>query len=185
MTNKNLEIMTENQQRIIDSLIAEFNSRNEKTTNQSNSLINLDELDEINQRHRDLEADAKRSLELWEEQRKEYIDMLVEKIHGEIGHRLRVKRGDVATSNPNVSDQIYIYTFDTPFNTSLWESALRFKIELKHLTERDNITKQHYRMYNGIQLSRYVTPNSLEVYKDEVEFFNCQYTKDKLKNLIS
>lgn len=176
--------MTENQQRIIDSLIAEFNSRNEKTTNQSSSLIDLDEIDAINQRHIDLTADAKKSLELWEGQRREYIDMLVEKIHSEIGHRLCVKRGDVATDNPNVSDQIYIYAFDTP-NYSLWESALRFKIELTHSIERDDITKEHYIMYNGIQLSRYVTPNTYRTYKDEVEFFNCQWTKEKLKHLLS
>ena len=176
--------MTENQQKIIDSLIAEFNSRNERTTSKSSSLIDLDELDEINQRHIDLRADSKKSLELWEEQRREYIDMLVEKIHGEIEHRLCVKRGDVATSNPNVSDQIYIYAFGTPFN-GLWESALRFKIELTHSIERDDITKEHYIMYNGIQLSRYVTPNTYKTYKDEVEFFNCQWTKEKLKNLLS
>lgn len=176
--------MTKNQQRIIDSLIAEFNSRNEKTTNQSGSLINLDELDAINQRHRDLTADAQRSLELWEEQRREYIDMLVDKIHNEIGHRLCVKRGDVATGNPNLYDKIFIYNYGTE-KYLLNERAFRVSIQLTSSNERDDITKEWYRTYNGIELARYVTPNYLQKYKDIVELFNCQFTKDKIKNLLS
>ena len=176
--------MTKNQQKIIDSLIAEFNSRNDKKTNQSNSLIDLDELDAINNRHRDLTADAQRSLELWQEQRREYIDMLVEKIHNEIGHRLCVKRGDVATGNRNLYDAIFIYRYSTE-QYQMRERAFKVSIQLTSSTERDDITKEWYRTYNGIELTRYVTPNHEKKYKDEVELFNCQFTKDKIKNLLS
>ncbi len=175
--------MTKNQQKIIDSLIAEFNSRNEKKTNQSNSLIDLDELDAINQRHRDLTADAQRSLELWQEQRREYIDMLIEKIRGEIGHRLCVERGDVASNNPNLCDKIFIYKYGTE-KYLLNERSFRFSIELTFSNERDDITKEWYRTYNGIKLTRYVFASSVTEYKDEVELFNCKWTKEYIKELL-
>ena len=40
--------MTENQQKIIDSLVAEFNSRNEQQSKRPFKLIDVDELDAIN-----------------------------------------------------------------------------------------------------------------------------------------
>lgn len=176
--------MTENQQKIIDSLIAEFNSRNEKTSNKSVGLIDLDALDAINQRHRDLTADAERSKKLWEQQRREYIDNLVEQIREEIGHRLCVERGDIATGGNGWIDSIFIYEYGTS-KYQLTERAVRFTVRLTYETVFYKITNKRYDIYNGFVLSRYVTPNSEHKYKDEVEFFNCKWTKNALKELLS
>ena len=176
--------MTDNQQKIIDSLIAEFNSRNEKTSNKLGGLIDLDALDAINQRHRLLTADAECSKKLWEQQRKEYINNLVKQIREEIGHRLCVNRGDVATNGDGWSDSIFIYKHGT-HKAFLREEALRFTVGLTYEMELDAITNQYYQNYNGLIIKRYVTPNSEHKYKDEVEFFNCQYTKNALKNLLA
>ena len=176
--------MTENQQKIIDSLIAEFNSRNEKTSNKSVGLIDLDALDAINQRHRDLTADAERSKKLWEQQRREYIDNLVEQIKEEIGHRLCVNRGDIATSGSGWSQYIFIYKNGTD-SYLLTERALKFSVRLTYETVFDKITNKGYEIYNGFILNRYVTPNSEHKYKDEVEFFNCEWTKNALKDLLA
>jgi hypothetical protein len=176
--------MTDNQQKIIDSLIAEFNSRNEKTSSKLGGLIDLDALDAINQRHRLLTADAECSKKLWEQQRKEYIDNLVEQIREEIGHRLCVNRGDVATNGDGWSDSIFIYKHGT-HKAFLREDALRFQVSLTYEMELDTITNQYYQNYNGLIIKRYVTPNGESKYKDEVEFFNCKWTKDELKNLLA
>jgi hypothetical protein len=176
--------MTDNQQKIIDSLIAEFNSRNEKTSNKLGGLIDLDALDAINQRHRLLTADAECSQKLWEQQRIEYIDNLVEQIREEIGHRLCVNRGDVATNGDGWIDSIFIYKHGT-HKAFLREEALRFSVKLTHEIVGDEITRKHYQIYNGLVIKRYVTPNSEHKYKDEVEFFNCKWTKDALKNLLA
>jgi hypothetical protein len=176
--------MTENQQKIIDSLIAEFNSRNEKTSNKLGGLIDLDELDAINQRHRDLTADAERTQNLWEQQRREYIDNLVEQIKEEIGHRLCVNRGDIATENKGWNCSIFIYKNDT-HKAFFREEAVRFSVTLTYETIFDKITNKRYEIYNGFILNRYVTPNSEHKYKDEVEFFNCEWTKNALKDLLA
>jgi hypothetical protein len=176
--------MTDNQQKIIDSLIAEFNSRNEKTSSKLGGLIDLDALDAINQRHRLLTADAECSKKLWQQQRIEYIDNLVEQIRDEIGHRLCVDRGDIATGGKGWSDSIFIYKHGT-HKAFLREDALRFQVSLTYEMELDAITNQYYQNYNGLIIKRYVTPNSEHKYKDEVEFFNCQYTKNALKNLLA
>lgn len=175
--------MTENQQRIVDSLIAEFNSRNEKTSNKSGGLIDLDELDAVNQRHKDLTDDAERNMKLWNAQRIDYVNELVDKINDEIGHRLCVERGDIATGNKNYSNYIFIYKLGTPSHL-LHERALRFNVALTSEMTKDEITNKYYENYNGLIIKRYVTPNSESKYKDEVEFFNCKYTKEKLKNLL-
>jgi hypothetical protein len=176
--------MTENQQKIIDSLIAEFNSRNEKTSNKLGGLIDLDALDAINQRHRLLTADAECSKKLWEQQRIEYIDNLVEQIRDEIGHRLCVNRGDIATESTGWSHSIFIYKYGT-HKSLLTDRAVRFNVQLTYEITFDKITNKHYEIYNGFILKRYVSPNWGEEYKDEVEFFNCQYTKNALKDLLA
>jgi hypothetical protein len=176
--------MTENQQKIISSLIAEFNSRNEKTRNKLGGLIDLDALDAVNQRHRLLTADAECSQKLWEQQRKEYIDNLVEQIREEIGHRLCVNRGDIATDGAGWIDSIFIYKHGT-HKAFLPEEALRFSVKLTYEMDFDGITNKYYQNYNGLIIKRYVTPNNESKYKDEVEFFNCKWTKDELKNLLA
>jgi hypothetical protein len=176
--------MTDNQQKIIDSLIAEFNSRNEKTSNKLGGLIDLDALDAINQRHRLLTADAECSKELWEQQRIEYIDNLVEQIREEVGHRLCVNRGDVASGGTGYSNYIFIYKHGID-KYLLREEALRFTVQLTYETVFDKITNKRYEIYNGFILKRYVTPNSEHEYKDEVQFFNCKWTKEALKDLLA
>jgi len=176
--------MTENQQKIISSLIAEFNSRNEKTSNKLGGLIDLDALDAINQRHKELTADAERTKKLWEQQRREYIDNLVEQIRDEIGHRLCVERGDIATEGSGWSNAIFIYKHGTHKHL-LTERALRFTVQLTYEMSDDRITNKRYEIYNGLIIKRYVAPSWEEKYKDEVEFFNCQYTKNALKDLLA
>ena len=176
--------MTENQQKIISSLIAEFNKRNEKTSSKLGGLIDLDALDAINQRHRDLTADADRTKKLWEQQRREYIDNLVEQIRDEIGHRLCVNRGDIATDGDGWCNSIFIYKHDT-HKGLLTDRALRFNVQLTYEVTFDKITNKRYEIYDGFILKRYVYPNNEEKYNNEVEFFNCRYTKDALKNLLA
>ncbi len=176
--------MTENQQKIIDSLIAEFNSRNEKTISKSGFLIDLEEIDAINQRHRDLTADAEGTKKLWEQQRREYIDNLVEQIRDEIGHRLCVNRGDIATGDNGFNNHIFIYKQETKKHL-LHEQALRFSVGLTYQMFDDSITGRYYQHYTGLIIKRYVMPNSDEKYKDEVEFFNCKWTKNALKDLLA
>lgn len=176
--------MTENQQKIIDSLIAEFNSRNQKTSSKLGGLIDLDALDAINQRHRDLTADAEGTKKLWEQQRRDYIDNLVEQIREEIGHRLCVERGDIATEGSGWSNSIFIYKHGT-HKSLLTDRAVRFSLQLTYEVTFDKITNKRYEIYNGFVLERYVYPNWNEKYKDEVEFFNCRHTKDALKDLLA
>jgi hypothetical protein len=176
--------MTKNQQRIIDSLIAEFNSVDQKPSNKLGSLIDLDALDAVNQRHRDLTADAERTKKLWEQQRIEYIDNLVEQIRDEIGHRLCVNRGNIATDSNGWFDSIFIYKLGT-HKALMCEEALRFTVRLTYKVLNDETTGKRYDIYNGFVLSRYVTPNSETRYNNEVEFFNCKWTKEALKNLLS
>ncbi len=129
-------------------------------------------------------ADAERTKKLWEQQRREYIDNLVEQIREEIGHRLCVNRGDVATNGDGWSNAIFIYKHGT-HKAFLREEALRFSVTITYETIFDKITNKRYEIYNGLILKRYVTPNSESKYKDEVEFFNCKWTKDALKNLLA
>jgi hypothetical protein len=165
-------------------LIAEFNSRNQKTSSKLGGLIDLEEIDAINQRHREFTADADRTKKLWEQQRREYIDNLVEQIREEIGHRLCVNRGDIATEGGGWSHSIFIYKHDT-HKGLLTDKALKFSVGLTYEIVCDEITRKHYEIYNGLIIKRYVYPNSEEKYNDEVEFFNCQYTKNRLKELLA
>ena len=59
--------MTENQQKIIDSLVAEFNSRNEQQSKRPFKLIDVDEFDAIKQRHLELIDDAQSTKDLWDD----------------------------------------------------------------------------------------------------------------------
>lgn len=176
--------MTENQQRIIDSLVAEFNSRNEAKSKRPFKLIDVDELDSINQRHIELKADAQRTKDFWDDESDRQIDDLIIQLRDDIGDRLCVKRGNEAMNNQNYSEYIFIYKYVTPEH-SIREQALRMSFNLIKESRRDEITREWYDYYTGLQIRRYVN-GSMEVqYKDEVEFFNCQYTKDKLKDLLS
>lgn len=176
--------MTENQQRIIDSLVAEFNSRNEAKSKRSFKLIDVDELDAINQRHIDLTNDAQSTKDLWDDERDRYIDELIQQIKEDIGDRLCVKRGNEAMNNSNYSEDIFIYKYDTPEH-SIREKALRMSFNLIKESRRDDVTREHYDYYTGLKITRYVRGSMEMAYNDEVEFFNCQYTKDKLKELLS
>jgi hypothetical protein len=176
--------MTTNQQQIVNSLIAEFNSRNEKTSNKSGGLINLEEIDAFNQRHKELTADAERTKNLWEQQRREYIDNLVEQIRDEIGHRLCVNRGDIAVEDKGFNNLIYIYKHGDR-KQEIYDKGLNFSVGLTYEIVCDEITRKHYEIYNGLIIKRYVYPNSQVGYQDEVEFFNCQYTKNRLKELLA
>lgn len=173
--------MTENQQRIISNLIAEFNKQNEAKSKRPFKLIDVDEFDAINQRHIELTADAQRTEEFWNEERDRYIDDLIIQIREDIGDRLCVQRGSDVSGNQNVSNYIYIYNYDTPEHY-IWEKALRFEFVLVKESILDDVTREWYYYYTGFKIERYTVQKT---YKDEVEFFNCQYTKDKLKELLS
>ena len=176
--------MTENQQRIISNLIAEFNSRNEAKAKRPFKLIDVDELDAINQRHIELTADAKSTEGFWNGELYRYMDDIIIQLLDDIGDRLCVRRGNDAINNKNYSEYIFIYKYGTPEH-SIIEDALRMSFNLIKESRRDEITREWYDYYTGLQIRRYVN-GSMEVqYKDEVEFFNCQYTKDKLKDLLS
>ena len=177
-----MKAITENQQRIIDSLIAEFNKSNE-TKSKLGNLINIDEIDSINQRHIKLTKESELSEIVWDNQRNEYIKNLHDKLQKEIGHRLVVATGDVAMSNKNYSDSIFIYKYFTE-KYLVREQAFRFSVNLTYTEEWDEITKRWYKVYNGFELRRYTNPNTETKYKDETELFECEHTKDKLKNLL-
>lgn len=176
--------MTENQQKIIDSLVAEFNSRNEAKAKRPFKLIDVDELDSINQRHIELTADAQSTKDFWDDERDRYIDDLVIQLREEIGHRLCVKRGNEAMNNQNYSEYIFIYKYNTPEH-SIREQALRMCFTLIKESRLDDVTRDWYCYYTGFRITRYVSASRENAYKDEVEFFNCQYTKDRLQNLLS
>lgn len=176
--------MTENQQRIISHLIAEFNSRNEAKAKRPFKLIDVDELDSINQRHLELTADAESTEGFWNVERYRYMDDIIIQLLDDIGDRLCVRRGNDAINNKNYSEYIFIYKYGTPEH-SIIEDALRMSFKLIKESRRDEITREWYDYYTGLQIRRYVN-GSMEVqYKNEVEFFDCQYTKDKLKQLLS
>ena len=173
--------MTENQQRIISNLIAEFNKQNEAKAKRPFKLIDIDEFDAINQRHIDLKADAQRTRDLWDDERDRYIDDLIIQLREDIGDRLCVERGNDVNGNQNLSNYIYIYKYNTPEH-SIYEHALRFEFILIKEGRRDEVTREYYDYYKGFKIERYSVNKT---YNDEVEFFNCQYTKDKLKQLLS
>ena len=177
-----MKAITENQQRIIDSLIAEFNKSNE-TKSKGGNLINIDEIDSINQRHIKLTKESELSKIVWDDQRNEYIKNLHDKLQKEIGHRLVVATGDFAMINKNYSNSIFIYKYWTE-KYFLLEQAFYFRVDLTYTEERDEITKQWYKVYNGFELSRYTNPHASTRYKDETELFECEHTKDKLKELL-
>lgn len=183
LINLNLELMTENQQRIISNIIAEFNKQNEAKEKRTFRLIDVNEFDAIHQRHLDLKEEEIFNNEVWEGNRLEYIYELMDKIREDLGDRLIVNRGDDATDNPNLTDQIYIYKHGTN-EFALWEKALRFRIEFIEETHKDEITKEYYTHPIGLRITRYIDGNYRKEYKDEVEFFNCTHTKNELKRLL-
>lgn len=176
--------MTENQQRIIDSLVTEFNSRNEAKSKRPFKLIDVDEFDAINQRHIELKADAQRTKDFWDDECDRYIDDLIPQLREDIGDRLCVKRGNEAMNNSNYSEDIFIYKYNT-HEHSIREKSLRMRFNLIKESRRDDVTREYYDYYTGLKITSYVTGSMEMAYNDEVEFFNCQYTKDKLKNLLS
>ena len=172
--------MTENQQRIIDSLVAEFNSRNEQQSKRPFKLIDVDELDAINRRHLELTADAQSTKDFWDAELDRKIDELISQLREDIGDRLCVKRGNEAMNNKNYSEDIFIYKHNTPEH-SIREQALRMEFVLIKESRHDDVTRYWYNYIVGFR----ITTSRENYYKNEVEFFNCQYTKDKLKNLLS
>lgn len=176
--------MTENQQRIIDSLISEFNNVNQKKENSKFNLINLVEFDEIFKLHEELETNSRLNYEAWNKQRFLYIDELITKLRDDLGDVLVVNRGDVASGgNKNLETYIYIYKKNAP-DYILWEHAFRFEVCLRYNEEYNSITKEHYKKDFRIELTRYVSGDCNKAYKDEVELFNCPYSKDKIKDLL-
>lgn len=175
--------MTENQQRIVDSLIAEFNSRNETKKKSSFRLIDVDEFDEINNLHKELLEDSRRSEELWDNQRAEYIDDLIEQLRDDLDGRLIVNRGDVATGNPNYKTYIFIYRHGTN-KWDMIEKAFQFKVILVGKPIQNEKTKQYYKHWNNLAIKRYVSGNDERQYANEEELFNCSYTKTALKYLL-
>lgn len=173
--------MTENQQRIISDLIAEFNKQNEAKAKRPFKLIDVDELDAINQRHIELTNDAQNTKDLWDDECDRYIDELIQQIKEDIGDRLCVKRGNEAMNNINYSEDIFIYKYGTPQH-SIRDKALRMSFNLIKESRRDDVTREYYDYYTGFKIERYTVQKT---YKDEVEFFNCQHTKNKLKELLS
>lgn len=175
--------MTTNQQRIIDSLIAEFNSRNETKKKSSFKLINVDEFDKINNLHKELLEDSRRTKELWESQRAEYIDDLIEQLRDDLDGRLIVNRGDVATGNPNYKRYIFIYKHGTE-KFMLIERSFHFEFILCKQTTQNATTKNYYDEYTNLAIKRYVSGYDERQYANEEELFKCSYTKTALKNLL-
>jgi hypothetical protein len=176
--------MTENQQRIVNSLIAEFNSRNETKKKSSFRLINVDEFDEINNLHKELLEDSMRTKKLWEDQRAEYIEDLIDQLRDDLGDRLVVNRGDVATDNPNYKHSIFIYKYGTEKHMML-ERAFQFEFILCKQPIHNSTTKEWYDEYTNLAITRYVSGYDKMTYQNEEELFKCEYTKTKLKNLLN
>jgi len=176
--------MTENQQRIIDSLVAEFNSRNETKKKSSFRLINVDEFDEINNLHKELLEDSRRSKDAWDNQRKEFIEDLIDQLRDDLDGRLIVNRGDVATENPNYSTSIFIYRRGTEKFLML-ERAFRFEVCLIGDRKQNATTKEYYVEYLGLEIRRYISPNYQTTYNNEEELFNCYHTKTRIKELLN
>lgn len=176
--------MTENQQRIIDSLVAEFNSRNETKQKSSFRLINVDEFDEINNLHKELLEDSRRTKQLWTDQRAEYIEDLILQLRYDLGDRLIVNRGDIATENSNYSNSIFIYRRGTE-NYLMLDKAFRFDVVLVKTAAYNTTTKTYYDEYINIEIKRYITGDSEGRYKNEDELFSCKYTKKRLKELLN
>ena len=176
--------MTENQQRIIDSLVAEFNSRNEAKSKRPFKLIDVDEFDAINQRHIELKADAQRTKDFWDDECDRYIDDLIPQLKEDIGDRLCVQRGNEAMNNQNYSEYIFIYKYGTP-EYSIRDHALRMEFCLIKESRRDRVTREYYDYCTGLRIRRYIDGNRQKEYEQEMDFFDCQHTKDKLKELLS
>ena len=176
--------MTENQQRIIDSLIAEFNTRNETKERSSFKLINVDEFDEINNLHKELLKDSEKTKELWKEQRVDYITELIDQLKDDLGGRLIVNRGDVATENPNYASSIFIYKPGTE-KWMMTERAFQFDVVIIKHSKSNATTKEHYDEYLGLQIKRYVSGNHQMTYNNQEDLFKCEYTKGALKKLLN
>ena len=176
--------MTYNQQKIIDSLIAEFNTRNETKERSSFKLINVDEFDEINNLHKELLEDSEKTRELWKEQRVDYITELIDQLKDDLGGRLIVSRGDVATENPNYATSIFIYKTGTE-KWMMTDRAFRFEVVLLKYSKRNTTTKEYYDEYLGLKIRRYVSGDHEMTYNNQEDLFKCEYTKIALKNLLN
>lgn len=175
--------MTENQQRIVDSLIAEFNSRNETKKKSSFRLIDVDEFDKINNLHKELLEDSRKTKELWDNQRAEYIEDLIDQLRDDLDGRLIVNRGDIATDNPNYATSIFIYEKGNE-KFMLREKSFRFDVILLKKHTKNATTNNYYDEYTNLAITRYVTSNYKMTYKNEEELFKCSHTKTALKNLL-
>ena len=177
--------MTENQQKIIDSLKYEFSKLNKiEQANSNFSLINVAELDEINNLHIRLTDDALATKRVWEARRDEYINELINKLRDDLKCRLIVNRGDVATDNKNYSNSVFIYRQGTN-KTLLISEAFRFNVDFLFEQVLNSTTNRYYTYYTGMVIKRYVSPNSEKNYNDEYEFFNCEYTKGNIRSLLN
>jgi len=176
--------MTDNQQRIIDSLIAEFNKRNETKERSSFKLIDIDKFDEINNLHKERLKDSEKTKELWEEQRVDYITELIEQIKDDLGGRLIVRRGDAATENPNYASSIFIYKQGTE-KWMMTDRAFQFQVKLLRNSVWNKTSQNHYYEYHGMALFRYVSGDSEIRYENEQKLFSCEHTKSALKNLLN
>ena len=176
--------MTDNQQRIIDSLIAEFNTRNETKERSSFKLINVDEFDEINNLHKELLEDSEKTKELWEEQRVDYITELIDQLKDDLGGRLIVSRGDVATENPNYATSIFIYKPGTE-KWMMTERAFQFQVKLLRKSVWNETSRNYYEQYHGMALFRYVSGDEERRYENEQKLFSCEHTNKKLKELLN
>lgn len=176
--------MTNNQQRIIDSLIAEFNTRNETKQKSSFNLINVGVIDEINNLHKELVKDSEKSKELWNVQRDQYILSLIDQLRGDLGDRLCVDRGDLCTGNENYSNSIFIYRIGTP-NYLLTDRAFRFNVKILSNEVFNSTTKRHYAEYFNMALFRYVSGDENRRYENEHKLFSCEYTIKRINELLN
>lgn len=177
--------MTNNQQKIIDSLIAEFNTRNETKQKSSFNLINIGVIDEINNLHKELVKDSEKSKELWNVQRDQYILSLIDQLRGDLGDRLCVDRGDLCTGNANYSDSIFIYRIGTPLNGIPMDRAFRFEVKILSKEFFNSTTKHSYAEYFNMALFRYVSGNENRRYENEHKLFSCEYTIKRIKELLN
>jgi hypothetical protein len=176
--------MTQNQQQIIDSLIAEFNRRKNDSQRADFNLIDINEIDEINNLHKQLTEDSLQDGIVWKKHRDEYIDDLIKKISHDLQGRLMVSRGDIATGNKNYSNYIFIHTNERAGRNPIDGDVLKFCVNVVSKYSTNEVTKERYGKCVGLSLERYVTSDSRKEYKDEQELFNCEHTKARLKYLL-
>ena len=52
-------------------------------------------------------------------------------------------------------------------------------------SRRDDVTREWYDYFSGLRIRRYIDGNRQKEYEQEMDFFDCHHTKDKLKELLS